>query len=132
VGTSFSEIVEKVRKKYPDFDNFEPKKYKEYFPKLTHDEIVENQEDVLSFEEILMGYEVAISFAQAQNKNGRSTFSVNYEGSSCEMWYYAAHLRLDEDGLRSAKDNAETYAGLGYQNKSDANRHATWNVFMGK
>lgn len=131
-GNSFDEIVQNVRKKYPDFDNFDPKNYKKFFPKLSHDEIVEKQEDVLSYVEALMGYDVAISVAKAQNKNGRSVFSINYEGSSCEMWYYAGHLRLDEDGLRTAVDKAEEYGGNGYQNKSDANRHACWNVYMGK
>jgi hypothetical protein len=131
-GNSFDEIVQKIRKKYPDFDNFDPKNYKKFFPKLSHDEIVEKQEEVLSYVEALMGYEVAISVAQAQSKNGRTVFSINYEGSSCEMWYYAGHLRLDEDGLKTAKNKAEEYGGFGYQNKSDANRHATWNVYMGK
>lgn len=125
---TFDEIVEKVKKRYPDINNFDPKDYKKYFPNMSFDEIQKEQEMVLSFIESLMGYEIAIEYSKIGSKNSRVSNNVN----ACEQWYYAGHLRLDRDGIYTAMDKAFEYAGYGGKDKSDANRHAVWNVYLGK
>lgn len=125
---TFSEIIEKVKANYPDITNFDPKEYEKFFPKMSLNEIQKEQEMVLSFVESLMGYEIAVEFSKSSNKNLR----VAYEANSCEKWFYAGHLRLDLGGMETAKDKAEQYAGMGYKDKSDANRNGVWNVYLGK
>ncbi len=127
-SNSFDDIIEKVRKRYPDILNFDPKDYKKYFPKLSINEIQKEQEMVLTFVESLMGYEIAVEYSKLSNKNLR----VAFEPNSCEKWFYAGHLRLDRDGLETAANKSFEYAGYGYKDKSDANRHAVWNVYLGK
>jgi hypothetical protein len=125
---NFYEVADKVIKGYPDIYNFDPKDYKKYFPKLSQNEIEKEQEMVLSFVESLIGYEIALEFSKSSRKNSK----VAYEGNSCEKWYYALHARLNRDGIQTASDKAFEYAGRGGQDKSDANRHAVWNVYLGK
>ena len=131
-GNTFDEIVEDVRKNYPDFDNATPEEYKPYFPKLSTEQIIENQDVVFQYVEKLMGYEVAISVAASRNERTESNMRVNYESNSCEEWYYAGHLRLDKGGMKKAMDLSYAKAGYGTDDRSDANRHSVWNVYLGK
>lgn len=131
-GNTFDEIIEGVRKNYPDFDNATPEEYKPYFPKLSTEQIIENQDVVFQYVEKLMGYEVAISVAASRNRRIQSNMRVNYGPNSCEEWYYATHLRLDKGGMDKARDLAKAKAGTNVDERQDANRHAIWNVYLGK
>lgn len=81
-----------------------------------------------------MGYDVAMSVAALREENGgkHSPLKALYETNSCEEWYYATHLRLDKGGMNTAMDLAFAKAGFGTDDRSDANRHAVWNVYLGK
>lgn len=132
-GSTFDEIVDGVRRNYPDFDNAAPEEYKPYFPKLSREQIIENQDIVFQYVEKLMGYEVAISVAALRNGRAKSNLRTAYETSnSCEEWYYATHLRLDKGGMDKARDLAKSKAGTNIDERQDANRHAVWNVYLGK
>ncbi|MCF2500711.1 DUF6973 domain-containing protein [Dyadobacter chenhuakuii] len=121
-----------MRKNYPDFDNATPEEYKPYFPKLSTEQIIENQDVVFQYVEKLMGYEVAISVAASRSGGTMHNLRTAYQSNSCEEWYYAGHLRLDKDGMKKAMDLAYAKAGYGTNDRSDANRHAVWNVYLGK
>jgi hypothetical protein len=43
-GNSFDEIVESVKRKYPDFENAAPEEYRKYFPELSDRELIEKRE----------------------------------------------------------------------------------------
>ncbi|SKB94188.1 DUF6973 domain-containing protein [Dyadobacter psychrophilus] len=132
-GNTFDEIVEGVRKNYPDFDNATPEEYKPYFPKLSTEQIIENQDIVFQYVEKLMGYEVAISVAASRSGRTKSNLRTSYGTSnSCDEWYYATHLRLDKGGMDKARDLAKSKAGVLEDERQDANRHAIWNVYLGK
>ena len=145
---TLTEIVENVYAKYPSFDNFDAKAYKKYFPKLTEAEIIANSESILSYMEKLMGYEVADVFSKEgdgiievkpkKNKNGRVGINILEAITECETWYYLAHLRMDWNGIYTARDKAfessstvDGNAG-GAQDKIDALRHGVWGSYVGK
>lgn len=132
---SFWEVFEIAKGKYPDVTNFEPKEYQKFFPKMTIDEIVKKQEEILSFIESLIGYETALLYSTVgseENSNKTRISGYSADANSCEKWYFAGHARLDLSGLDEAKNLSFQYAGWGALDKSDANRHAVWNVFIGK
>ena len=54
-GNSLSEIIFKILKQYPSFDDFKSQEYKKYFPKLTIEEIDKNYEEVKEFIQKLRG-----------------------------------------------------------------------------
>lgn len=134
-GGSINEILENVKKGYPNFDTATPDEYKKFFPELTTDQIIEQQETVFQYVERLIGYEVAISYSALglglKNEQSASRTS-GYETNSCEEWYYVNHARLDRGGMNTATDQAYAKAGYGTNDRSDANRHAVWNVYLGK
>lgn len=133
-GSSLEEITENVKKRYPNFDTATPDEYKKFFPELTTDQIIDNREIILQYIESLIGYESAISYSalglgeQGENPSGRTS----YETNSCEEWYYVRHARLDRGGMETAMNQSFAKAGYGHNDRSDANRHAVWNVYLGK
>ncbi|MCE6989233.1 hypothetical protein [Dyadobacter sp. CY323] len=46
-GNSFDEIVESVKRKYPDFENAAPEEYRKFFPELSDRELIEKREAML-------------------------------------------------------------------------------------
>jgi hypothetical protein len=107
-GNSFDEIIEIVRRKYPDFENADTEAYRRFFPDLSDRELIEKREVMFQYIEKLMGYEVAIGMAALRTKNVRtgSAMRILYTTTSCEQWYYASHLRLDMDGIKKARELA--------------------------
>ncbi len=114
---SLTEIIDGVYAKYPNFDYFNPKDYKKYFPKMSESEINANAELVQSYTEKLMAYEVATTFAkegdgivevkQKIKKGAKLNTWVTQAWkfiTQCETWYYVGHLRMNYDGMCAAKE----------------------------
>jgi Txe/YoeB family toxin of Txe-Axe toxin-antitoxin module len=149
---SLNTIVEEIYAKYPSFDNFDPKAYKKYFPKMTEKEITENSELVQSYMEKLMAYDVSETFSREGDGNfvikdkRKKNAKVNtlYETVSdallsCENWYYVAHLRMDSDGIYASRDKAFALSTANQTGNSGANgdkidalRHGIWGALLGK
>ena len=133
---SFWDVFETVKKRYPDLTNFEPNEYQKFFPRMNVDEIIKNQEEVLSFIESLIGYETAVEFSKNESNNyGNRNGKLNYGGydpNPCEIWYFAGHARLDLSGIGDAMNLAFQYGGYGNNDDSDARRHGILSVLVGK
>lgn len=153
-GSSLSEIIESVYKRYPSFETFDSKQYKKFFPKLSNDEILKNSEIILQFTEKLMAYEVVSAFSQLENteftlkdfrkpknKNARGYISsFEWLNSVCTVAVVVTHLRLDISGLWNAVDVANNLSSShgtpttngGTNDRQDALRHGIWGAFLGK
>lgn len=150
-GNSLSEIISKILKQYPSFDDFKSQEYKKYFPKLSNAEIDKNSEEIKEFIEKIIAYEIAASFSlynnleyklgNITNKNARGYISsFDWLNTACTVSVVIAHPRLDISGLRTAVDEANSKCfvpgipspGGGGNDQVDAIRHGIWGVYLGK
>lgn len=97
-----------------------------------------------------MAYDVAQTFANEgdgvvelkpkQSKNAKIGTWVKSAWnaiSQCELWYYLAHLRMDQGGIYASKAIAfnlqeSKYPNASEHTKGDAFRHGVWGTLVGK
>ena len=133
-------LVEFHAQKYPDTDALEKKDIdliKTHFPDLTEAEIDKNINKIAAYYEKNLQYDVIKALSKggvASSNNGREQYV--YELCNREFWIVAGRIYA-ADAVRDATNDARTYTEelygfSGGGDRSDAFRHATWNMLIAK